>query len=1445
MSLLSSAFYLHPSSVSAGASGPLLLGFTPADNATSVSPSSNLTLSFDENVVKGTGSASVHIRRVADNSLFESFQVASSGRVWINDSNRSLVTIDPTSNFTVGDHYYVLIDAGAFRNEAGQNYAGLASATAWNFSVGEQDGQPPVLLSRTGTVNSGEALRMIFDEAVYAASGVITITNSGDSSDVQAINVVSSSVTGSGTTTIRIQPAHALRAGQTYRVTVPGGAFQDASGNNFAGVSSGWTLAVNNPPIAMPALAPADNAAGVPSGSALVMTFAIPMAKGTSGAISIKKITDNSLVSTIPVTSPAVSVAGHVVTIQPSVGFAANTGYYVLVDTGAFTDAATGSLPFQGISDASAWNFTTSPAVDNVKPAVTEYKPANNGSQAALSVPLELKFSEPVYPGIGNIVIKNAANDMIQQVIPVTSSQVVGGGSAEIKITPSAFVNNTTYYVQIGSQAFRDAAGNNYSGIPDGDKTTWRFTVTQDALAPTIAVMSPPSGSNSVPVNATFTAIFNEPIQAGSMSAQIKRRGATPGTVAVSAAIDTTDPKKLILTPQEPLAANTAYFMEIAPGAVKDMGNNDFTGILNEFHWPFQTVGSDTAAPVVSAAAMSGSTTVVLTFNESLDPSSVPLPANFYVTVNNFPRTVTTAAINGSAVTLTLQSGVAAGQVVKVSYSVGTAPIQDLSGNKATSFADKEVTNSPDSTLPRLVAGTANGSVVMLQFSEPLQDLHANAYNQFSVIAGGSPMSVTMATVSGDTVYLVLSSSLASGQSVTAGYTPGSYPIRDLSGNAAQAFSSFNVQNGQDTTAPVLQTAVASGGQIVLTYNEGIKSAFAMNSSQFAVTVEGAARNISSVTVSGNQVTLVLGAPVSAGQRVFVSYLGGSPALTDISGNAAPVFNGISAGNSSGSGGGGGGNPGPGTIVSGATAKGSEVTLTFQSQLRSGTSPSIGQFIVKAQGTNRSISGLTVGTHTVVLQLSTPIKPGESVTVSYYAMPSTPGLVLWNGEQVTTFTDVTAVNQTQQGDGLSGDLTSADGGGVAFKTNIASTSLVTSPGGSSVSRYVIPDDKLAMAFEKVRSGGITVPRVVFAVPDTEKAGIVALSPAALEQAFKQASNASFAIQYKGWTYEVPLGTLDFIGIGQAMLSMGGQSLLQLEIETDSSSLTGALGAALAKHKATTYAGPVHFSAAVVAGSSRTPLDSFKGYTVRSVKSAMALNPREVAAVWLDPETGLLSYVPTHVDNDAAGSLITFKRTGNSAYAVIKGSINYTDIGNHWARNDILLLANKFIVDGRTASQFQPEKPVTRGEFAAFIARGLGLSGDKKAAARFKDVNPSTAMAAYIGAATKAGIVVGNQDGTFKPNDPITRQEIAIMTVRATEKAGANILLSRSQSSVLAKFKDQKQIASWSATSVAKAVEAGIINGVAADKFSPAAKATRAQAAVMIERLLDYAKFLDT
>src|SRR5690606_8743462 len=145
--------------------------------------------------------------------------------------------------------------------------------------------------------------------------------------------------------------------------------------------------------------------------------------------------------------------------------------------------------------------------------------------------------------------------------------------------------------------------------------------------------------------------------------------------------------------------------------------------------------------------------------------------------------------------------------------------------------------------------------------------------------------------------------------------------------------------------------------------------------------------------------------------------------------------------------------------------------------------------------------------------------------------------------------------------------------------------------------------------------------------------------------------------------------------------------------------------------------------------------------------------------------------------------------------------------------------NKFIVEGRTSTAFEPDKPITRGEFAAYIARGLGLAGDREAAKIFTDVSNSTVMAAYIGAASNAGIITGISANKFQPNSAITREQMAAMMVRAARFAGKEIELNRTAAEYLRPYKDNASVSSWARTDAAKAIEAGIINGMSPTSFS--------------------------
>ena len=110
---------------------PILSSSSPADNATDVSVSDNLQLTFSEAVDLETGF--ITVKRVADDSVFESFNVATSPA--LSGSGTNTITIDPSSNMDVTVSYYLEVDATAIDDAAGNSYAGLSGAAALNFTT--------------------------------------------------------------------------------------------------------------------------------------------------------------------------------------------------------------------------------------------------------------------------------------------------------------------------------------------------------------------------------------------------------------------------------------------------------------------------------------------------------------------------------------------------------------------------------------------------------------------------------------------------------------------------------------------------------------------------------------------------------------------------------------------------------------------------------------------------------------------------------------------------------------------------------------------------------------------------------------------------------------------------------------------------------------------------------------------------------------------------------------------------------------------------------------------------------------------------------------------------------------------------------------------------------------------------------------------------------------
>ena len=103
-------------------------------------------------------------------------------------------------------------------------------------------------------------------------------------------------------------------------------------------------------------------------------------------------------------------------------------------------------------------------------------------------------------------------------------------------------------------------------------------------------------------------------------------------------------------------------------------------------------------------------------------------------------------------------------------------------------------------------------------------------------------------------------------------------------------------------------------------------------------------------------------------------------------------------------------------------------------------------------------------------------------------------------------------------------------------------------------------------------------------------------------------------------------------------------------------------------------------------------------------------------------------------------------------------------------------------------------------------------------------------------AVYAGIAKGYGDGTFHPNAPISRQEIACVLIQALGKSQ----LAETNAQAVTKFVDDHSIASWSRGYVYETLQQGIINGYPDNTFKPASETTRAETCAMISNFLkDY------
>ncbi len=135
------------------------------------------------------------------------------------------------------------------------------------------------------------------------------------------------------------------------------------------------------------------------------------------------------------------------------------------------------------------------------------------------------------------------------------------------------------------------------------------------------------------------------------------------------------------------------YYVQISAGAFKDTMRSTFGGIADETTWSFTTVVDSIAPTLSSFTASAGSNTIVLTYSEDLDETSVPAAGDFAVTSDGSPLTVNSVAVNGTDITLTMSANIAAAADILLDYTPGVDPVRDdaTTPNNAAALTEQPV----------------------------------------------------------------------------------------------------------------------------------------------------------------------------------------------------------------------------------------------------------------------------------------------------------------------------------------------------------------------------------------------------------------------------------------------------------------------------------------------------------------------------------------------------------------------------------------------------------------------------------------------------------------------------------------------------------------------------------------------------------------------------------
>lgn len=241
---------------------------------------------------------------------------------------------------------------------------------------------------------------------------------------------------------------------------------------------------------------------------------------------------------------------------------------------------------------------------------------------------------------------------------------------------------------------------------------------------------------------------------------------------------------------------------------------------------------------------------------------------------------------------------------------------------------------------------------------------------------------------------------------------------------------------------------------------------------------------------------------------------------------------------------------------------------------------------------------------------------------------------------------------------------------------------------------------------------------------------------------------------------------------------------------------------------------------------------------QSVRVTMPYNlksgerPGQVVVYYI-AEDGTLETIENGRYKPSAGE-VEFKTKRFRSFTAAESRISFSDLHEAaWAREAIEAIAARDIAKGVSAAPFSPNSEVTREQFIHLLVQTLELEAEA-AGQSFTDVEAGTYYESSVAIASKLGIIRGKPNGQFGVGESISREDMAEMVYRAIGETG--VLLPGGTNDRT--FEDEEEISAYAFKAVTGLARAGIVNGKPDGSFDPAGMTTRAEAAVILYRLLE-------